>query len=223
MAKLTAPLFSMEAAGKLGENLIYQTWRGRPYVRKLTKSRSTPTVHQAAIRRVVAICPHLWQSLPAPYLAEWDIYRPDLHIPPFQKFVGFQIDQHNTRVYDGQGQYYMDRVLRYSPANDDSGDWVGYGTPTLTVTPTHHTIHFPAEIEDFANLLVWGVWRTETPWAEHRVLGRGYNPKTDELRGYVPTGVYEFTDRQFDPDTYYTYRVLYVTPRGSLSDVESEF
>lgn len=223
MAKLTAPLFSIGAAGKLGGNLIYQTWRGRPYVRKLTKSRSTPTVHQAAIRQVVAICPALWNALPAEYRADWAAYRPDLNITDFQKFVGYQIDRANTKFYDPSGEYLNDLLIKYSPNATLSVGSHDLGYLTLTETPTHITVNVPQAIQEWGRALIWGVWRVPIPGGSSYVHSSYANLETNNLRGYAPAGVYQFTDRDVTPGQGYGYSAWLISPAGWVSDFEPEF
>jgi hypothetical protein len=223
MAKLTAPLFSMEAAGKLGANLIYQTWRGRPYVRKLTKSKSTPTPHQVAIRKVVAICPALWNALPDEYRQDWAAYRPDLNITDFQKFVGFQIDRHNTKFYNPSGEYENDLIIKYSPTATLSAGDHDRAYLSLSVTPTHIQVNVPQSFQNWGRALIWGVWRAPVDGGAYDVSPYFTNIETANLRGYVPAGVYEFTDRDITPGQGYAYRVELITPAGWVSAFESEF
>jgi len=50
MAKVTAPLGSYEASGKIGQHSVFFTWKGYNIVRKWTKPSNPQTESQASVR-----------------------------------------------------------------------------------------------------------------------------------------------------------------------------
>ncbi len=54
MAKLTAPLLSLEARGAIGEAMVYFPWKGRNVVRAWTKPANPRDVDQQLIRQKMA-------------------------------------------------------------------------------------------------------------------------------------------------------------------------
>jgi hypothetical protein len=64
MAKVTAPLMSMDASGKFGGALVFGKWKGRPTVRKLVTPSNPQSAGQTAVRnalRVLAAGQHFAQ------------------------------------------------------------------------------------------------------------------------------------------------------------------
>lgn len=55
MAKVTAPLMSMDASGKFGGALVFGKWKGRPTVRKLVTPSNPQSVDQVATRNALAV------------------------------------------------------------------------------------------------------------------------------------------------------------------------
>jgi len=93
MAKLTAPLFSLDATGKLADSLIFQSWRGRPYCRRLKNPAATPTPKQIGTRLLVGLCSSIWSTLPQATRDLWELYNPALNMPAFHRFLGFNLDR----------------------------------------------------------------------------------------------------------------------------------
>lgn len=55
MAKVTAPLMSMDASGKFGGALVFGKWKGRPTVRKLVTPSNPQSAGQTSARNDVRV------------------------------------------------------------------------------------------------------------------------------------------------------------------------
>lgn len=55
MAKVTAPLMSMDASGKFGGALVFGKWKGRPTVRKLVTPANPKSAEQTISRNAVRV------------------------------------------------------------------------------------------------------------------------------------------------------------------------
>ena len=53
MAKLTGPLFSLDARASLGKAITYSIWKGINYVRRLVVPQNPNTTCQQVIRKVI--------------------------------------------------------------------------------------------------------------------------------------------------------------------------
>lgn len=53
MAKVTGPLFSLDARQSLGKALTYSVWKGINYVRRLVVPQNPNTTCQVVIRKVI--------------------------------------------------------------------------------------------------------------------------------------------------------------------------
>lgn len=55
MAKVTAPLMSMDASGKFGGALVFGKWKGRPTVRKLVTPSNPQSADQTTARNALRV------------------------------------------------------------------------------------------------------------------------------------------------------------------------
>ena len=73
MTKLTQPLGSSEARGKLG-GLVYNTWRGISYVKAKATPGNQGTPRRLAVRALAKQCTTRWQSITNAQRALWNDY-----------------------------------------------------------------------------------------------------------------------------------------------------
>ncbi len=71
MAKVTAPLFSIEASGKFGDSMVFGKWKGINYVRMHTKANQPNTKAQIAVRDKFRQAAALYQRLSGSDKAAW--------------------------------------------------------------------------------------------------------------------------------------------------------
>ena len=71
MAKVTAPLFSIEASGKFGDSMVFGKWKGINYVRMHTKANQPNTRAQIAVRDKFRQAAALYQRLSGSDKAAW--------------------------------------------------------------------------------------------------------------------------------------------------------
>ena len=62
MAKLTGPLFSLDARQSLGGALTYSIWKGINYVRRLVVPQNPQTTCQTVIRKVITRGSQGWKN-----------------------------------------------------------------------------------------------------------------------------------------------------------------
>lgn len=60
MAKVSGPLFSLDARGKLGGSIVYSSWRGINSVRRLVKPANPQSTEQSAIRDLISDASKAW-------------------------------------------------------------------------------------------------------------------------------------------------------------------
>lgn len=53
MAKVTGPMFSLDARGKFADALVFSSWKGRPVVRQLVVPANPQSVDQQVARNIV--------------------------------------------------------------------------------------------------------------------------------------------------------------------------
>lgn len=72
MAKVTAPLFGLEAKGTIADAITFASWKGVGYARQRVVPTNPRSVAQTSVRNVFAWINDLWRYLPASVTAVWD-------------------------------------------------------------------------------------------------------------------------------------------------------
>ncbi len=71
MAKLTAPLLSFDARGKIADTLVYANWRGVPYARRMVIPANPKTTGQILTRDIFANLELRWKQAGTLMRAPW--------------------------------------------------------------------------------------------------------------------------------------------------------
>lgn len=74
MARVTAPLMSFSARGKLANALVFATWNGRDYVRSWVSPANPNTASQQTVRTSFSFLNRLWPYIPAGARGAWELY-----------------------------------------------------------------------------------------------------------------------------------------------------
>lgn len=74
MAKTTAPLLSFEAAGQIGNSLVFSKWKGRSYARRYVVPANPRTAAQVVIRNTFQWLQKIYPFLPAGSTGAWQLY-----------------------------------------------------------------------------------------------------------------------------------------------------
>ena len=82
MSRLTAPLLSFDARGKIADTLVYSNWRGVPYARRMVIPANPKTTGQVLTRDIFANLELRWKQGGVLMRAPWDRFAVG------QKFVG---------------------------------------------------------------------------------------------------------------------------------------
>lgn len=72
MAKVTAPLMSMDASGSLGKALVFAKWKGINYVRRYVVPMNPNTENQEKIRSYFVQAINSWQAETQETKALWN-------------------------------------------------------------------------------------------------------------------------------------------------------
>lgn len=105
MATTKAPLFGLGASGSLGKSIVFSTWRGRTYVRKLSIPANPRSGLQVGMRSVFKYTTQAFGALTANQKAAWDaLAAPD------------NITQLNAQVRDSQSRARRNEGWRLGPS-----------------------------------------------------------------------------------------------------------
>lgn len=72
MSRITAPLLSFDARGKIADTLVYSNWRGRPYARRHVIPGNPKTVAQTLTRDIFSALELRWKQAGPLMRACWD-------------------------------------------------------------------------------------------------------------------------------------------------------
>ncbi|KKK88379.1 hypothetical protein LCGC14_2743740, partial [marine sediment metagenome] len=88
MVKLTAPMLSFDASGKLGNAIVFSKWKGRNYARSLVTPANPKSGGQVGARSMMRFLSQQWQNQSAGDQATWEALADATAISPFNAFVG---------------------------------------------------------------------------------------------------------------------------------------
>lgn len=98
MARVKAPLFSLDASGQLGEAIVYSKWKGREYVREYTIPQNPNSPTQINVRKAWELLVAKWQGeLPA-YHLEWDLFANQFKMSGFNQYIGRGMDAYILQI-----------------------------------------------------------------------------------------------------------------------------
>jgi len=88
MARVTGPLFSMDASGQVGKAIVFAKWKGRAYVREYVIPENPDLPKQHNVRLAFILMVELWQDQDAPSKLEWETYAKPFAMSGFNAFMG---------------------------------------------------------------------------------------------------------------------------------------
>lgn len=86
MVKLRAPALGRDASGSLAGQVIFSTWKGKPYVKKHTKPKQPRTPKQVSMRAMMAFLSKQWSGLADVDQATWQNLALASQISPFNAY-----------------------------------------------------------------------------------------------------------------------------------------
>jgi len=135
MVKVSGPMMSLDASGKLAGTLVFAKWKGRNYVRSLVKPANPKSGGQVGVRAMFKFLAQIWNGLTAGNKATWQDRAEDLVASPFNAFMSY--NQKRWRDFDPPSK--EDPAAEISTAPDAC---TGVATPdirSMTVAITHGT------------------------------------------------------------------------------------
>lgn len=88
MAKVTGPLFSVDARGKIGDSLVFMGWRGLKTVRSYTVPANPQTEEQMRVRDNFTAAVAMWSDLTGADQTAWRNLAAGQAYSGFNDFVG---------------------------------------------------------------------------------------------------------------------------------------
>ena len=194
---------SLNAAGSLGGTLINQSWKGRSYMRKLTKPANPKSEKQISFRAMFAYLTKHWASIGAVGQATWDVPAAIDNILPFNAFL-----QTNMLRY----------ALEQAPGETFPVGETGAGPTTLGNA---------ANLQGRGLLVEFSITilRNGQGAILHTGATSGFTPTLDNVLAVVPTpfpGTFTFFHQPLAPGTYW-YRWHHFTLDGLFLAIDTQF
>lgn len=99
MATVKGPLFSLDAAGQIGKALVYNTWKGRSYVREWVNPTNPNDIAQTLQRGAFAALSTWWDGIADAERATWNALADANRYSPFNAFMAFNLDRETRDLY----------------------------------------------------------------------------------------------------------------------------
>lgn len=125
MAKVTGPLGSIAAAGKLGNAIQFQNWKGRCYVAKRRRPRQPRTESQRAARIMMTFLAQQWHNLTAGQQDTWANVNLEPPNTPYTNWIAENINRYKQLPGDcmNSQNYDVFPTLTYPAAKDTEAGW----------------------------------------------------------------------------------------------------
>jgi len=92
LAKVTGPLFSIDAAGKFGDSMVFAKWKGINYVRRHTKATQPNTARQRNVRSRFTEAAAMYQLLNGSDKAAWKTRAAGRPLTGYNLFMKYTCD-----------------------------------------------------------------------------------------------------------------------------------
>jgi hypothetical protein len=96
MAKVTSPLYGIDATGTVGQSVTFAKWKGTKYARRYTKPSNPNTQSQQNVRGSFKFLASLWKAAPPAFKAPFEAKAKGNTITPANAFV----QANASNIYD---------------------------------------------------------------------------------------------------------------------------
>lgn len=72
MARLTAPLLSLGASGKIGDAIVFADWKGINYARRWVVPANPQSIAQQEVRGIFSTLSEMWKRMPSGARRPWE-------------------------------------------------------------------------------------------------------------------------------------------------------
>lgn len=98
MARVTGPLFSMDASGQLGKALVFAKWKGRAYCREYVIPENPHETKQENVRHAFSLMVAEYQGEGAPAKLAWETYAEPFAMSGFNAFMSRGMKQYKIQL-----------------------------------------------------------------------------------------------------------------------------
>lgn len=201
MVKLAGPMFSLDAAGTIGNAVTFSKSKGRPYARVRVIPSNPKSGPQVGMRSMMRFLAQEWAALGAVAKASWDDRAKATNISAFNAFCA----------------YNMARWRHFTtPSQDDPAAEIATAPAAPTTTITSGVRQLQLSIADGAQIPDWG-------WLIFRSLVTGFTPAYSNLVRVVKKTASPtiYIDPELTAVPYY-YRIKGIMIDGVAGTLEAE-
>ena len=105
MAKVSGPLFSLDARGQVGKAIVYSFWKGVNYVRQHVVPNNPQSTEQTAIRDLITDASQAWKLETSPidtaYKAAYDLAAAGQAYSGFNLYIRDSVAKNGAEAYAG--------------------------------------------------------------------------------------------------------------------------
>lgn len=91
MARLSGPMFSLDASGKFGGSMVFSKWKGRNYSRQLVTPKNPKSAMQTGVRSMMKFLSQAWASIGSTPQGSYAADAASKQISPFNSFMGINL------------------------------------------------------------------------------------------------------------------------------------
>ena len=137
MVKVSGPMMSMDASGKLGDAVVFSKWKGRNYVRQLVKPSNPKSGLQTGMRAMFGYLAQDWSTIGAGDQDTWDPLAAQIVASAFNGYM-----RQNQRFWrdftapSRRASHLQDDLVGITPTNTATG-----GVRSITISSELATIN----------------------------------------------------------------------------------
>ncbi len=202
MALVQAPALSMQASGKLGNAIVFSSWKGRAYVRALVTPANPKSGGQVGMRSNFKFLAQKWAGCSAANQATWEDRANQKIISPFNAFMSY--NQARWRGFLAPTKVFPEATAMTAPTEGTLAAVAGVRSITITQPITTAADG-------------WGI-------AFFRGLVTAFDSAFDNLIGISlvnSTDDVVWVDSPLVPDEYF-YNIRSITEDGQLGTQSAE-
>lgn len=201
MATTKAPLFGLGASGALGGSIVFSSWKGRTYVRRLAIPANPKSGLQVGMRASMRFITQDFTNLTTAQKAAWDTLA-----------AVTNITQLNAQVADAQKRTRVNDGVRRGPAETAGTTPSPAVSPLVTAQPKSIVLSWTA-----------GVNVPEYAWMLFRNPTSSFTEDISNLIRIIPAANLTFTDVGLITGIELFYSLIGVNFDGELGGASIEF
>lgn len=202
MARVTGPLFSIDASGTVGKTITFTKWKGRNVVRQRVIPMNPKSALQTGTRAMFQYLTRVWAAIDGTAQATWDELAAGKAVSAFNAFVGENLQR-----------WQMNKAPAHAYPAAESATALTVTTQTLTGGVGHAQVDVtPSAATAIGGILVLRDTAEITSFSWGKVVA---------VLPADGTNAVNFTDSPLAPGTYH-YRTAVFTDDGVMGALKDD-